>query len=149
MIVSTRPRSSAGYRSRPSTASKKPQHIDIIPGVDRPNLNSNEKFRGPHGIAQSADYGTNSEDDDREMAIGPRPPSSRPGTRACHQMSEEAGQAFQTSNKKGKAPEIPENAVTKMAFDVEKSHSEDETVQTSDKEEAEKKELIESPDKIG
>merc|ERR1719427_1869461 len=222
MIVSTRPRSSAGYRSRPSTASKKPQHIDIIPGVDRPNLNSNEKFRGPHGftnhamepdnhqvkminvtphsinmpssddhtferhpsvftddsppqsqhrnksptglpprrtsteikmarmgIAQSADYDTNSEDDDQEMAIGPRPPSSRLGTRAGHQMSEEAGQAFQTSNKKGKAPEIPENAVTKMAFDVEKSHSEDETVQTSDKEEAEKKELIESPDKIG
>merc|ERR1719427_1914842 len=162
MIVSTRPRSSAGYRSRPSTASKKPHHIDIIPGVDRPNLNSNEKFRGPHGftnhamepdnhqvkminvtphsinmpssddhtferhpsvftdnsppqlqhrnksptglpprrtsteikmarmgIAQSADYDTNSEDDDQEMAIGPRPPSSRPGTRAGHQMSEE------------------------------------------------------------
>merc|ERR1719427_521850 len=162
MIVSTRPRSSAGYRSRPSTASKKPQHIDIIPGVDRPNLNSNEKFRGPHGftnhamepdnhqvkminvtphsinmpssddhtferhpsvftddsppqsqhrnksptglpprrtsteikmarmgIAQSADYDTNSEDDDQEMAIGPRPPSSRSGTRAGHQMSEE------------------------------------------------------------
>merc|ERR1719354_808853 len=90
MIMSTRPRSSAGYRSRPSTASKKPQHIDIIPGVDRPNLNTNEKFRGPHGISQSADYDTTSEDDDQELAISPRPPSSRPGTRQGHQqMSEE------------------------------------------------------------
>ena len=56
-------------------------------------------------------------------------------------MECQAGQAFQTSNKKGKAPEIAENAVTKMTFDVEKNHSEDEK-QTSDKEEAEKKELI-------
>ena len=47
------------------------------------------KLNNPTGIAQSADYDTNSEDDDQEMAIGPRPPSSRPGTRAGHQMSEE------------------------------------------------------------
>ena len=49
MIQSTRPPSSAGYRPRSSKASKKPQRINNIPGVDQPNPNSNEKFRGPHG----------------------------------------------------------------------------------------------------
>merc|ERR1719457_324963 len=145
MIMSTRPRSSAGYRSRPSTASKKPQHIDIIPGVDRPNLNTNEKFRGPHGISQSADYDTTSEDDDQELAISPRPPSSRPGTRQGHQqMSEEAGQAFQTSSKKRKAPEPKPSP--KMAFDADK----EETVEENDKiEDQEENNQIEEIEKLG
>jgi len=212
MIMSTRPRSSAGYRSRPSTASKKPQHIDIIPGVDRPNLNTNEKFRGPHGftnhamepdnqqvkminvtphinslnmpssedhtferhpsvfqddtppnksptglpprrssteikmakmgISQSADYDTTSEDDDQELAISPRPPSSRPGTRQGHQqMSEEAGQAFQTSSKKRKAPEPKPSP--KMAFDADKEETGEENDKTEDQEENNQIEEIE------
>lgn len=151
MIIATnQPRlSSAGGRSRPSTANKKP--IETVPVVEKRNLNSNEKYRGAHGIsnpalepedmpvkminvtptpysnnmpnanflfdrpaselnhleddhredrttlpprrtsiqmkmdklgmAQSAEYDTDSEDESHEVAVGPRPPSARPGTR--------------------------------------------------------------------
>lgn len=54
MIIATnQPRlSSAGGRSRPSTATKKP--IETMPAVEKRNPNSNEKFRGPHGISNPA-----------------------------------------------------------------------------------------------
>jgi len=214
MIQSTRPPSSAGYRPRSSKASKKPQRINNIPGVDQPNPNSNEKFRGPHGItnyamepdnqqvkminvtphinsinmpssedhtferhpsvfhdntppnksptglpprrsstenklakmgiSQSVDYDTTSEDDDQEVAISPRPPSSRPGTRqGQQQMSEEAGQAFQTSHKKRKAPEPI--TITKVAFD-----DKEETAEENDKaEDQEENNQIEEIEKLG